>query len=292
MDDYRFWDGGLLNNNPVDQVWAARNELDERPVVCLLSVGASYADSLGQETNLLKLGLAVTEYATNTEGKHKDFEAKWKSMQTLCYPSFLYARLNVPTGNDKIAMDKVEHIGLLKQKTREYLQTYSAKTMINQLASVLHKPMPSGSLASLRYETELCSGSVGSSPFYHIQITPTGVNRISPGLAILGAKRRWLQLAHPRESSRTEGRSGVGEGNEEADAQVECDFRLGVAPGNSLAIGKTYMPLSLTFHVTPIVPHITGQKPVEISLSESTLKHIKATCQLEEPDQDSYPGMA
>lgn len=76
MDGYRFWDGGLLNNNPVDQVWAARNDLDDRPVTCLLRVGASYADNHGQETNLPKPGLAVTENATNTEGKHKDFVEK------------------------------------------------------------------------------------------------------------------------------------------------------------------------------------------------------------------------
>jgi len=293
MDDYRFWDGGLLNNNPIDQVWAARNELDDRPVTCLLSVGASYADNLGRETNLLKIGLAVTEYATNTESKHKDFEGKWKSMQTSGYPSFLYARLNVPTGHDKIAMDKVEHMELLKQKTREYLHTYSAKTTINQLASVLCKPTPSGSPVSLRYKTELCSGSLGPAggPFYCIQISPTGVDKISPGLAILGAKRNWLQLARPCESMQVKSRLGVGEGKEEADAQVECDFRLRITPEN-WGERSTYKPLSLTFQVTPIFPHTRAQMPVEISLSESTLENIKATCALEEPDQYNYPGMA
>ena len=117
IDGYRFWDGGLLNNNPIDQVWAARNDLDDRPTTCVLSVGASYADNLGQETNLLTIGLAVTEYTTDTEGKHKSFEEKWKSKQSSGRRPFLYARLNVPTGHDKIAMDKVKDIEILKQET-------------------------------------------------------------------------------------------------------------------------------------------------------------------------------
>jgi patatin-like phospholipase/acyl hydrolase len=42
-----FWDGGLLNNNPVNQLWAARYDLveshDPEPKVsCVLSLGCGY----------------------------------------------------------------------------------------------------------------------------------------------------------------------------------------------------------------------------------------------------------
>ena len=47
----QFWDGGLLNNNPIDQLWRARLDLvgpeDPPPkVACVLSLGTSwsYAD--------------------------------------------------------------------------------------------------------------------------------------------------------------------------------------------------------------------------------------------------------
>ena len=43
-----FWDGGLLNNNPIDQVWRARLDLvgaTEPPpkVACILSLGTSWS---------------------------------------------------------------------------------------------------------------------------------------------------------------------------------------------------------------------------------------------------------
>jgi hypothetical protein len=44
-----FWDGGLLNNNPVDQIWRARMDLVEGDaplpkVNCVLSLGTSWCD--------------------------------------------------------------------------------------------------------------------------------------------------------------------------------------------------------------------------------------------------------
>jgi hypothetical protein len=45
-----FWDGGLLNNNPIDQLWRARLDLvgplDPPPkVACVLSLGTSWSDA-------------------------------------------------------------------------------------------------------------------------------------------------------------------------------------------------------------------------------------------------------
>lgn len=44
----RFWDGGLLNNDPIDQLWAARFELvkakDPEPdVSCIVSLGTGWS---------------------------------------------------------------------------------------------------------------------------------------------------------------------------------------------------------------------------------------------------------
>jgi hypothetical protein len=46
-----FWDGGLLNNNPIDQLWRARVDLvqDTEPlpkVACVLSLGTSWSDKV------------------------------------------------------------------------------------------------------------------------------------------------------------------------------------------------------------------------------------------------------
>jgi hypothetical protein len=54
-----FWDGGVLNNNPIDQLWRARLDLvdtkDPAPkVACVLSLGTSFCPDPAPESGFIK----------------------------------------------------------------------------------------------------------------------------------------------------------------------------------------------------------------------------------------------
>jgi predicted acylesterase/phospholipase RssA len=98
-----FWDGGLLNNNPIDQLWRARVDLvgdnDPAPqVACVLSLGASWSfrspvawsdkvkkwlrwlrsvpfigKRISRIMDMSEPALKSIPYLTNTEAKHLDF---------------------------------------------------------------------------------------------------------------------------------------------------------------------------------------------------------------------------
>ncbi|KIL85960.1 calcium-independent phospholipase a2-gamma [Fusarium avenaceum] len=79
--DLVFWDGGLLNNNPIDQLWYTRFELvepnDPAPAVsCVISLGTGYVSPAKAQKSWIKVvGVAskVMDFATNTNAKGKDF---------------------------------------------------------------------------------------------------------------------------------------------------------------------------------------------------------------------------
>ncbi|RMD40875.1 hypothetical protein DV735_g4252, partial [Chaetothyriales sp. CBS 134920] len=90
IGDISFWDGGLLNNNPVDQVWDARYDLPHARRHCVVSIGTSYfpeaiskqtssnhdndsTSSSGGIANLIQTAIRTVTFATNTEAKHWDF---------------------------------------------------------------------------------------------------------------------------------------------------------------------------------------------------------------------------
>lgn len=75
-----FWDGGLLNNNPIDQLWYARYELvqpHEPPpaISCVISLGTGFVESESLSGGMLHLkGVisSVMAFSTNTNAKGKD----------------------------------------------------------------------------------------------------------------------------------------------------------------------------------------------------------------------------
>ncbi|KEY68262.1 hypothetical protein S7711_07017, partial [Stachybotrys chartarum IBT 7711] len=74
-----FWDGGLLNNNPINQVWDARHEIkpssqSEPNVSCIISIGCGRVKRpVRQPGGFLNTVSAAISYTTNTEAKHQDF---------------------------------------------------------------------------------------------------------------------------------------------------------------------------------------------------------------------------
>lgn len=85
IEGVKFWDGGLLNNNPIDQVWDARFDVapallskdevsPEADIAVVLSVGTGYHVETARlpEGVVSTLGATIA-YATNTKAKDEDF---------------------------------------------------------------------------------------------------------------------------------------------------------------------------------------------------------------------------
>ncbi|KAF9940701.1 hypothetical protein BGZ67_007042 [Mortierella alpina] len=127
-----FWDGGLLNNNPIDQLWYERYDLvgtDEGPppVSCVISLGTGHKKP-GDEPpslwfKLLGIASSVMAFATTTHAKDKKFESHMFEMKRR--PGFKHAkyiRFDTPLKHD-IGLVDYRQIDLLAKKTYEFLQT-------------------------------------------------------------------------------------------------------------------------------------------------------------------------
>ena len=85
IQNLTFWDGGLLNNNPIDQVWDNRYDLvsqeDSSPhITCIVSLGTSHPVYEGMKrpgTGIQRFFNIISKtvaFVTNTEAKHRDFD--------------------------------------------------------------------------------------------------------------------------------------------------------------------------------------------------------------------------
>lgn len=154
-----FWDGGLLNNNPINQLWRARFDLVDCPVPsnhfgdnaapakhindsggsskqadeqkhpapkvsCILSLGCSWSDS--KPGSIFRFRNTVTKVGaliTNTESKHTDFKRYINRINgRQGYGNIEYIRCNVPTQNLTIRLDDWEKMNKLRGKTEEWIK--------------------------------------------------------------------------------------------------------------------------------------------------------------------------
>jgi hypothetical protein len=145
---HRFWDGGLLNNNPVDQVWDARYDLapttTQTPVVsCVVSIGTGWSESKPSSSVFFKRFLntisQAVSFATNTEAKHRDFERNIRRMNERLPSSeqTKYFRFNAPTGTEIFNLDDWQRMYRLKELTRKYLEQPDTRAKINECAQAL-----------------------------------------------------------------------------------------------------------------------------------------------------------
>jgi predicted acylesterase/phospholipase RssA len=143
-----FWDGGLLNNNPIDQVWAARYDLASdrysTPVVsCVLSIGTSYSTKVPRSIFRFFNTISKTiSFSTNTEAKHRDFERSIRRANQRIASSANrtnYFRFNAPTGNDSINLDDWQRMPKLKKYTDNYLQQTEEQDKIDKCARLIAK---------------------------------------------------------------------------------------------------------------------------------------------------------
>lgn len=132
-----FWDGGLLNNSPIDQLWYNRFELvgpdeDEPDVSCLISLGTGYVGPGGSSNwfadiipgaRALETAGAVLSYATNANAKGKDFSRHYSTLLSTRqkYAKMKYLRFNPNLRSKQIALDDYTMMGELEDMTKRYL---------------------------------------------------------------------------------------------------------------------------------------------------------------------------
>ncbi|PTB78445.1 FabD/lysophospholipase-like protein [Trichoderma longibrachiatum ATCC 18648] len=142
-----FWDGGLLNNNPIDQLWYARYELVEPqepapPVSCVISLGTGYTrpDASPSESWFQLVGVAasVMGFATNTNAKGKDFSRHMTALNNRPeHAKTRYVRLNPPLGKSEIGLADYTKMEELKTLAREYVRDEGNQLWIDKAVAAI-----------------------------------------------------------------------------------------------------------------------------------------------------------
>ncbi|KAG0010101.1 hypothetical protein BGZ80_001789 [Entomortierella chlamydospora] len=126
-----FWDGGLLNNNPIDQLWYARHDVVEHdepepPISCVISLGTGYSrpgDPSSSWFRLTGVLSSVMALATNTNAKAKDFSRHMSDLKKRpAYKNTIYYRLNPHLKGNQIDLADYTKMDLLIELTNRYLQ--------------------------------------------------------------------------------------------------------------------------------------------------------------------------
>jgi predicted acylesterase/phospholipase RssA len=142
-----FWDGGLLNNNPIHQLWAARYDTTGSPtasapvVGCVLSLGTSW--STKQPSSIFHFFNTVSQAAsfmTNTEARHCDFERELNRLKSRepVNKNTQYFRFNTPTDERTFNLDDYRKMDALKKITLDWLKDNDQETRIRDCAQLLY----------------------------------------------------------------------------------------------------------------------------------------------------------
>ncbi len=141
-----FWDGGLLNNNPIDQLWAARYDLveptePEPKVSCVVSLGCGYTKSGSPSESWFQLSSTISSvigFATNTEAKGKDFSRHITNLNRRPhYADTKYFRFNVNMGDRAIGLADYQRMQELKDLTKAYLEKAENQKWIDNCVNAL-----------------------------------------------------------------------------------------------------------------------------------------------------------
>ena len=152
--DVDFWDGGMLNNNPINQVWGARYDLGtpprsveqttddiaEEPVVSsVVSIGTGR--NIGRVVlpeGLVNTIFASLAFVTNTNAKHEDFRRDLER-QNLRKPKGMltkYFRFDAVKG-ESFNIDDWQRIKDIKEETENWLRTDEAQNLFEECVEAL-----------------------------------------------------------------------------------------------------------------------------------------------------------
>ncbi|KIW16255.1 hypothetical protein PV08_06306 [Exophiala spinifera] len=147
----KFWDGGLLNNNPITQVWDNRGDLvsGEAPnpsVKCIVSLGTTHPEHERKKrpgTGVSRFFNTVSKtvaFVTNTEAKHRDFDRNMRQHnRRRPNDSTAYFRFDAPTGTKQIDLGDYLRMPKLVEYTDVYLRRLEVDKVITECAEILAK---------------------------------------------------------------------------------------------------------------------------------------------------------
>ncbi|CZR58606.1 uncharacterized protein PAC_08498 [Phialocephala subalpina] len=139
VNGVKFWDGGLENNNPIDEVLAeienaqprARVE-DVRPA-CVVSLGAGFSERKQSKSIIPALNKSknILRNLTKVEGRHRNVRERMTSS------GVMYFRFNPSTAGDDIGLAEYRKMDTLKRCTIEYLTRQDIELEILLCAKIL-----------------------------------------------------------------------------------------------------------------------------------------------------------
>lgn len=135
-----FWDGGLLNNNPIDQLWYARYELVEHispspQISCVISLGTGYIQAESPASawfHLTGVVSSVMDFSTNTNAKAKDFTRHMDRLKFRPeHKKSQYVRLN-PRLVANIGLADYTRMEELRKLTMDYIKEDGSQEWIDK----------------------------------------------------------------------------------------------------------------------------------------------------------------
>lgn len=135
-----FWDGGLLNNNPIDQLWYARYELVQHvepapSISCVISLGTGFIKAESPASawfHLTGVVSSVLDFSTNTNAKGKDFTRHMNRLKARSeHTKSQYIRLQ-PKLDVEIGLAEYDKMGKLKEITEAYIGLEKSQEWINK----------------------------------------------------------------------------------------------------------------------------------------------------------------
>jgi len=144
-----FWDGGLLNNNPIDRLWCERCDVvaadaSEPPISCVISLGTGHKIP-GSPTSLwfklIGIASSVMSFATTTNAKDKNFESYMFDMNGRPeHRKTKYIRFD-PLLEHDIGLADYSRIEELVGLTNEYLQRGDVKEKLEETVHAICLPL-------------------------------------------------------------------------------------------------------------------------------------------------------
>ncbi|KAF9956871.1 hypothetical protein BGZ72_002382 [Mortierella alpina] len=144
-NDLIFWDGGLLNNNPIDQLWYERYDLVGReeshpPISCVISLGTGLKkpdNKPGLWFKLIGIASSVVAFTTTSNAKDKKFDSHMLDLKPRKgYENAKYLRFNTPL-DYAISLHDYHEIGTLSKKTYEFLQTLEVQNKLDEAVDAI-----------------------------------------------------------------------------------------------------------------------------------------------------------
>lgn len=141
-----FWDGGLLNNNPIDQLWYARFDVvgpkePEPPISCVISLGTGYKKPGNSSSSFLKLiGIAssVVALATNANAKDRDFSRHTKDLNGRPeHRNTKYIRFDPDLEKNNISLADYTKMDLLINLTKKFLHNEEEQEFLNMAVAAI-----------------------------------------------------------------------------------------------------------------------------------------------------------